>query len=1159
MLMVTGGVLSPVDADEQDPSPATATANTPQRPEDQGPPDPVSDTPASPSNATDTDEGMVSVEQLQQRLEAIKTDAAVSDELRDQLTDQYERAIRLRGNADAYLVQQADLRQRTDSAPARLVEVQDQLAEAPAAAVEVPAEASLDVLQQSLQAARSEVEQAKASRSAIEAVIHERAARRTEIPRLLVAARGQLDALKSMSRATDPEEPPALTEARRVRRAAERLATKRQIDMLNTEAASYEARSELKLAQLDLAARRISEAGDLSERLSDAVAAASAIALQQEQDQAQQAIEDAASRHPMLVAVAEANRALIEERAELAGHRQAVEADHKTVTDTSGDLAARFNEVQKWAGTTGDLSESFGLLLRKIRLTLPDRAQIAAGSRERRNTIERIQARVLDLEARRNELADIDEQVRRRMDGMDPAPESEALAEQYGRSVSDLLKTQRELVSKLKEEYNGQFTILLETDTARLALSATVDEMEDYINERILWIRSSHPITDISMDDVAGASSWLFESGHWAALVASVRRSIAGRPMPAASMAIVLLLALMVAFRGLQMLPVLAERVKSDNDRFLHTFRALAITIWLIAVSAIVPAALGWIVRADATDPFVLSFGRGLYRIASVLVVIVAARSLAMPNGLGVAHLRWRDAQVQPLRRHMIWLALILIPGSMLIRLLEDAPRAEWDNALGRIAFLVCVVSVAVASAVILRPSTGLISAMLQSRSDSSRHRVRALWHALAIAAPLALGVIAAAGYYYSALQLADRFIMSVWLFIGLILLNGLIRRWLYIRRRAIALEQWQRRRADAESEAAAVDAAPASQVSTVSDAVPVDTKEQEVDLHEVNQQTLTLLATTMLLITVVGIWTIWRPVLPALGLFDRIILWGEGPDSIVVTLADVLRSIVAAGLMVVFARNLPGLLEMTILQPLSIDAAARFAITTLVRYVVVILGIGLAFGAVGIGWSKVQWLAAAVTVGLGFGLQEIFANFVSGLIILFEQPVRIGDVVTVGDVTGRITRIRTRATTVTSWDRKEYIIPNREFITGRTLNWTHSDQVTRVEFEVGVAYGSDTERVLSVLHRVCDEHPIVLTDPAPLITFNQFGDSALVFTVRPFLPDLENRLRVIHELHMSIDKAFRQEGIEIAFPQRDLHIRSVPRGWESEPAPPDRTTPPTP
>ncbi len=179
--------------------------------------------------------------------------------------------------------------------------------------------------------------------------------------------------------------------------------------------------------------------------------------------------------------------------------------------------------------------------------------------------------------------------------------------------------------------------------------------------------------------------------------------------------------------------------------------------------------------------------------------------------------------------------------------------------------------------------------------------------------------------------------------------------------------------------------------------------------------------------------------------------------------------------------------------------------------------------------------------MGLGFGLQEIFANFVSGLIILFERPIRVGDVVTVGEVSGTVSRIRTRATWITAFDRKELLVPNKEFVTGQLINWTLSDAVLRLSIPVGIAYGSDTNRAIEVLEQVAKKSWRVLADPRPHVFFIAFGDSSLSFELRVFVRSADQLFAARHDLHMGIDKAFREAGIEIAFPQRDLHLRSVP------------------
>jgi potassium efflux system protein len=203
---------------------------------------------------------------------------------------------------------------------------------------------------------------------------------------------------------------------------------------------------------------------------------------------------------------------------------------------------------------------------------------------------------------------------------------------------------------------------------------------------------------------------------------------------------------------------------------------------------------------------------------------------------------------------------------------------------------------------------------------------------------------------------------------------------------------------------------------------------------------------------------------------------------------------------------------------------------------------VSIAFGLLGISWSKIQWLAAALTVGLGFGLQEIVANFVSGLILLMERPVRVGDAVTVGNLQGRVSRIQIRATTITLWDQSEMIVPNKEFITTKLINWTLSNSRRRIEIPLRVAYNADLEKVKRILVQVAKEHPDVLKDTEPQALLLEFGDDAIKIELRYFV-DFGMGVRTRDELQMRIDRAFREAGIEFALPRLNIEIpRRRPR-----------------
>lgn len=198
------------------------------------------------------------------------------------------------------------------------------------------------------------------------------------------------------------------------------------------------------------------------------------------------------------------------------------------------------------------------------------------------------------------------------------------------------------------------------------------------------------------------------------------------------------------------------------------------------------------------------------------------------------------------------------------------------------------------------------------------------------------------------------------------------------------------------------------------------------------------------------------------------------------IALADLGLSLPILVLTFVSTRNLPGLLDIVLLSHLPLSPSSQYAITSLSKYVVAGVGIVLAFNALGVDWSKVQWLVAAMTVGLALGLQEVFANLVSGIIVLFKRPIRVGDVVTVGNVSGVVSRTRIRATTITDWDRKERIVPNKRCITTEILNWTLSDAIIRVVFPVTVGRGVEAERIRGILLELAREHPWCCPSPNP-------------------------------------------------------------------------------
>jgi len=229
-----------------------------------------------------------------------------------------------------------------------------------------------------------------------------------------------------------------------------------------------------------------------------------------------------------------------------------------------------------------------------------------------------------------------------------------------------------------------------------------------------------------------------------------------------------------------------------------------------------------------------------------------------------------------------------------------------------------------------------------------------------------------------------------------------------------------------------------------------------------------------------------------------------------------------------------------TLLAKSSIDIGVRIAVGTILRYIILAIGFIVILQTIGMDLSAVTVLAGALGVGIGFGLQNITNNFVSGIIILFERPIKVGDRIEVGDVSGDVTSISMRSTTIRTNDNISIIVPNSDFISSKVINWSHTDRNIRFKIPVGVSYNEDPEEIRKILLQVADENTGVLKDPKPDVLFKEYGDSALIFLLRVWTREYINKPNVLKsQIYYAVFKKFKEHNIEIPYPQRDLHIKN--------------------
>jgi potassium efflux system protein len=1072
---------------------------------------------AAPPPVAPPDPQAVTVEQVQSRLAELEALAPPIDGQAAAIEELNQALSFLQETAD-HVAAVADLEARARSAPERLSALRSELAVPPTeVALDAPPEAKAEDLTPQLEAARVQLTTAQRIKAETSAETARRRERRMQIPDLMAAATQRRDELRdALAAGPDADTPPVLAEARHWRRTAELAAVEARLRRLPTEVASYDARRDVLDARGEVADRRVADALRLAEAWDKLISERRVLVAQRATADAVAARLEAADQHELVRLIRQENEDFARELAETTARNQAAVDARLTAESDLAQLRTRVEQSQLLVDRIG-LTEAVGIVLHRHRSELPGVHSWQSSLHESESELRRVQLREIELGDLERSLEDIQAAAQRRLAAVDTprrANERAALL----KAVSEALTAQRELVDSLHDAYSTYFEEGL-SGKYRLQ-QELLDETESYkrfIDERILWIKSTDALKPGDIRPVGSGILWLLSPENWSQLLLVYWGDLVHRPMPIG-----------LGFLVAVMLIVVRSRLREVAHRLSKQ-----------------------VGRVTTDQLSVTPRGVALQRVAQLMLVAGLVQEACRAEGLAEVHFRWKPANLKKIRRHLRWLMTALVPLTIIV----IAARGEQQvaNSLGRVAFLAATVLLAVFLYRVLHPRQGILQGVISQNRGGWLDRLQGVWFWTLVMIPLALALVSAAGYSYTAEQLIRRCLDSIVLGLIVMVAYAVLLRCLMVAQRRLAYEQARQRLAQARAEA---EAEAASQDATGPDA-PAEADDLELDVQTMSTQTRKLLRSLVGFSLVVGLFFVWVDVLPALGMLRRIDLWSQlvsvtsaatGADgatemvqaSVSITLADLLLALVILAVTVAITRNIPGLLEIMILQRLPFSPSARYAITTIARYALVILGVVLAFNAIGIGWSKVQWLAAAAAVGLGFGLQEIVANFVSGLIILFERPVRVGDTVTVGSVTGTVSRIRIRATTIIDWDRKELIIPNKEFVTGQIINWSLSDSIIRVKIPVGIAYGSDTALAKKLLLKCAKSCPHTLDEPPPTAMFLGFGDSSLDFELRVFIPNMDVFNESRDALHLAIDNAFRKAGVEIAFPQRDLHLRSV-------------------
>ena len=692
---------------------------------------------------------------------------------------------------------------------------------------------------------------------------------------------------------------------------------------------------------------------------------------------------------------------------------------------------------------------------------------------------------------------------------------------QLRKTLLELVNTRSDLLDRLNRELSSLLNESITLQLNQKQLLSTAQSLRATLDEQMFWIPSNKPLDFEWLETAPHHLKQQIVTLPWGSSVTELAQGLIQRPLlflPFVMVVVALLWKRRYLYGKLNKIHQDIGHFKRDSQW--HTPLAILINILLAMPLSLALALCGYALQTDARG-MNANTGAALVQMAEAWLVFYTAYRILAPGGVAELHFRWEKPLVEFLQNWIRKLGFVVLALVAVVAFAEQQPAALADDVLGILVVLTCYAAMAWL----------LCRLLLNDQTEKKAYRVRKLLGFAFALLPLALFVAVGFGYYYTALKLSDRLINTLYL-----LMLWLVVEAAFVRGLAVAARRLAYARALAKRQAA-------KEAGEGNDTI---IEEPTLDIEQVNQQSLRLIRLTLLAAFIGVLYWVWADLISVFSYLDNITLYeytsgtGANMSMVPISIGDVLGALVIIGISIALARNLPGLLEVLVLSRLDLGQGSAYATTTLLTYVIIGVGFVSTLSTLGVSWDKLQWLVAALSVGLGFGMQEIFANFISGIMILFERPVRIGDTITIGNLSGTVSKIRIRATTITDFDRKDIIVPNKTFITGQLINWSLTDTITRVTLKLGVDYGSDLDLVKHLLLKAAQENPRVLKDPEPHVYFLNFGASTLDHELRMHVRDLGDRNPVVDEVNRFINREFKNHHINISFQQMEVYLKNT-------------------
>ena len=745
-----------------------------------------------------------------------------------------------------------------------------------------------------------------------------------------------------------------------------------------------------------------------------------------------------------------------------------------------------------------------------------------------------LRVQIFDITQKRNELYDIDAYISKV-----EQDENKSFTPAEKTQLTNLLIERRKVLSDLIKSLNNQLNLAISLELTQQQITQISDQIQSKLDQQSFWVKSNNPI---NLDWFKKLPMSLKAQFHGIGKRLGFPTNFDNLPYLLAYVFILFVIGgVILKFKEAikQRLAVINGEINTLRfDSQWHTplalfytaFLSLSGTLWFLAACQL----LGFFFVKNPQEFWEWSLSMaGYWWFFSFILATLR------PNGIVVRHFGFSQesaANLQDVTKRVIVSVVLLLNTSIFSNVMDSGLANDVLGEINTIVALIFCIAIIAPRFIRTEKSFNL------SDTDQRDKKIFKIVRILLQLVPVILIVLIAVGYYYTALNLITHLINTYIAWVVWTLARYTIYRGITVASRRLAYRRLQEKRQQKQQD---------NPESSKSDEVVINEQEEGLALNDVRNQLLRFADLFIWTALFAIFYYVWSDLVTVVSYLRDITLWQQtstteaGVVTETISLFNLIVALIIVVITYILVRNIQGILEVLIFSRVKLSQGTPYTITTLLTYALVSVGGAWAFSTLGMSWSKLQWLFAALSVGLGFGMQEIFANFVSGIILLFERPIRVGDTVTINDVTGTVAKIRIRAITMIDPDRKEVIVPNKSFVTGQVTNWALSNTVTRLVVSVGVAYGSDLNLVKRLLLQAANEQPNILKDPEPRALFLTFGASTLDHELRVYVGQVSERNDTLDALNRRVNELFAENNIDIAFNQLDIFIKNKDTGEE--------------